>query len=154
ARALENDVLHVVVLPELGAKLASLLDKRTNHEWLLSLGARPVKPVAYGATFTRQDMSGWDEMFPTIDACPYPAPGPYQGQPLPDHGEVWSLPWHGDTASDRLSLSVQGKVIPYTLSRTMTLAENQVILSYSLSNPTADELIWLWATHPQFTVMP
>jgi len=61
-----------------------------------STGNRPFKPVAYGAVFVDQDMSGWDEMFPTINACTYPAPSPYAGITLPDHGEVWVLPWEHD----------------------------------------------------------
>ena len=93
ALVLENETIRTVVVPTMGAKIVSLLDKRTGTEWLAGPGERPFRPSAYGATFDQQDMSGWDEMFPTITACPYPAPGAYTGAPLPDHGEVWAVPW-------------------------------------------------------------
>ena len=91
AFALESASLRTVVVPELGAKLVSLLDKRNQLEWLAGPGDRPVKRVLYGAPFTEQDLSGWDEMFPTIVACAYPGPGERNGAPLPDHGEVCCL---------------------------------------------------------------
>jgi len=71
----------------MGAKLVSLVHKPAAHDWLLGPADRPFRPVPYGASFVDQDMSGWDEMFPTIEACPYPGEGPYAGAALPDHGE-------------------------------------------------------------------
>ena len=110
AWVLENEILRTIVVPELGAKLVSLLDKRSQREWLVDPGERPFQKVAYGAPFEKQDMSGWDDMFPTISACEYPGPGEKHGVALPDHGEVWSLPWTVTQAcSDRLALSVEGK---------------------------------------------
>ncbi len=93
ALVLENETFRTVVVPTMGAKIVSLLDKRTGVEWLAGPGDRPFRPASYGATFDQQDMSGWDEMFPTITACPYPAPGAHTGVSLPDHGEVWAVPW-------------------------------------------------------------
>lgn len=73
-----------VVVPEMGAKLVSLADKRSGLEWLAGPADRPFRPVPYGADFVQQDMSGWDEMFPTIVACAYPAPGENHGsRPCP-----------------------------------------------------------------------
>jgi len=103
AWTLESDRLRVVTTPDPGAKITSSLDKKTGHEWLVAPADRPFQPVAYGAEFIVQDMSGWDEC-PHHQALPLPAPGPYLGAPLPDHGEVWrslgrraaedsALPW-------------------------------------------------------------
>ena len=78
--------LRAVIVPELGAKIVSLFDRRRQHEWLVP-PMRTLKQTAYGDDFVSQDMSGWDEMMPTIVACDY------QGARLPDHGEVWSIPW-------------------------------------------------------------
>ena len=79
AWALDTDVLRTIIVPELGAKIVSLFDKRNQLEWLVGPGERPFKKVPYGAAFTDQDMSGWDEMFPTIVACEYPGPGERHG---------------------------------------------------------------------------
>lgn len=149
---LESEAAATFVVPWLGAKLLSLLDKRSGVEWLAGSGSRPVRPVAYGAGFTEQDMSGWDEMFPTISACPYPGPGDQHGAPLPDHGEVWSLPWTVEsTQAGRLRLSVQGRALPYRLTRTAYYAAPDCLaLQYDLVNLGRDPLPYIWAAHPQF----
>ncbi len=133
---LENENLITVIVPEMGAKLVSLFDKRSQREWLVGPGNRPFQKVPYGSPFTEQDMSGWDEMFPTIVACDYPAPGVHHGLSLPDHGEVWTLPWQVEQATDeKLTLSVNGPALPYRLTRTAEYTSPFVLqLSYQLIN--------------------
>lgn len=149
---LQGDGLAVTVVPQLGAKIVSLLDKHNGLEWLAGPGTRPVKPLAYGAAFEKQDMSGWDEMFPTISACPYPGAGPAHGAALPDHGEVWSLPWALEDATDKeLRLSVSGRALPYRLERTLAFtAPDTLALHYDLVNLGENPLPYIWAAHPQF----
>ncbi len=152
AWALENDTLRTVVVPEMGAKLVSLLDKRTRLEWLVGPGDRPFQRAAYGSVFTEQDMSGWDEMFPTINACAYPGPGDRHGVSLPDHGEVWALPWTVEPAeAGKLACSVQGQALPYRIQRTVFYSQPDTLqLDYQLWNLGQDRLPYMWAAHPQF----
>ncbi|WP_119072761.1 aldose 1-epimerase [Aggregatilinea lenta] len=156
AWALENDELRVVTVPGMGAKIVSLYHKRVGYEWLLGPADRPFRPVPYGSSFVEQDMSGWDEMFPTINACPYPGDGPYRGVSLPDHGEVWALPWQVVEASGAaLSLRVSGQSLPYDLVRTLSFVDTQSLrMDYTLSNTSDAPLAGLWAAHPQFAVTP
>ena len=128
ALALEGEALRVVVVPQMGGKIVSLLDKRGGCEWLVGpIPGRPVRPVAYAAPFTEQEMAGWDEMFPTIVACAYPGPGPRHGAALPDHGEVWALPWVVTAAAaGELILAVEGRALPYRLTRVATLGQTKV----------------------------
>jgi hypothetical protein len=152
AWTLENETLRTVVVPELGAKLVSLFDRRSQREWLAGPGARAVRRVPYGAPFHEQDLSGWDEMFPTIVACAYPGPGARRGTPLPDHGEVWALPWTLEAATAaRLTLSVEGRALPYSLTRTVEfVAADTLQLQYRLVNLGQDAMPYIWAAHPQF----
>jgi galactose mutarotase-like enzyme len=152
AWALENDTIRTVIVPDLGAKLVSLLDKRTQLEWLVGPDNRPFKKVPYGSTFIDQDMSGWDEMFPTIVACSYPAPGESFGTSLPDHGEVWSLSWVLESSpSGTLSLSVEGKALPYQLTRTLAYSDIATLqMHYELKNMGLERMPYMWAAHPQF----
>jgi galactose mutarotase-like enzyme len=149
---IENDTIRTAVVPDLGAKLVSLIDKRTQLEWLVPPGDRPFKKTAYGADFIDQDMSGWDEMFPTISACEYPAPGEKEGVPLPDHGEVWPLSWAREPARPgTLRLSVEGKALPYRLTRTLWYsAEDSLQMGYELENLGREKMPYIWAAHPQF----
>jgi galactose mutarotase-like enzyme len=150
ALVLENETIRTVVVPSMGAKIVSLFDKRTGVEWLAGPGDRPFRPAAYGATFDQQDMSGWDEMFPTITACPYPVPGAYAGVPLPDHGEVWAVPWTNVGGED-LALAVEGRALPYRLTRCLSLPDPTTLrFDFHLANRGAEPMPYIWAAHPQF----
>jgi galactose mutarotase-like enzyme len=152
ALVLESDHVRTVVLPELGAKIVSLLDKRAKCEWLIGPGTRPLDKVDYGAVFVDQDMSGWDEMFPTVVACDYPVPGEKFGATLPDHGEVWPLAWRpGPGDADEICLSVMGRALHYRLSRTLSFsAPDTLQLEYEVENLSHETMPYLWAAHPQF----
>lgn len=152
ALALESARLRAVVVPEMGAKIVSLFDKSNGAEWLVGPGQRPFRSPAYGASFVDQDMSGWDEMFPTIVSCPYPGAGHRHGVDLPDHGEVWTLPWSiEEGAGNEIALRVEGKALPYRLGRTLSLAaEDTLQLDYALENRGQEQMPYMWAAHPQF----
>ncbi len=151
AWTLESETHRVVMVPEMGAKIVSLRDKRDGFEWIVGPGDRPVKPVAYGAWWHEQDMAGWDEMFPTIIACPFPGSGLRNGTPLPDHGEAWTLPWVTAKAADgELALTLQGRVLPYRLTRTADfVAPDALRLRYALVNLADEPMPYIWAAHPQ-----
>jgi len=144
AFTLESEAIQVIIVPYLGAKIVSLYDKLQDREWLVP-PIRTVKQTTYGAVFVDQDMCGWDEMLPTIDACVW------EGMHLPDHGEVWSVPWRLVSLEDGLTLSVDGRSFPYHFVRSASLrAPNLLELRYSLTNTGLKELPYLWAAHPQF----
>jgi galactose mutarotase-like enzyme len=152
ALALETETLRGVIVPEMGGKLVSLLDRRSQVEWLAGPQDRPFRPAPYGAPFTEQDMSGWDEMFPTINACAYPVLGEAYGASLPDHGEVWAIPWRVEPGNDAaLTLSVEGRALPYRLARTLSSpAPGTLQMDYQLENLGQAAMPYIWAAHPQF----
>jgi galactose mutarotase-like enzyme len=141
---LESDRMRVVIIPDLGAKIVSLYDKAHQYEWLAP-PMRPLKPTVYGANFVSQDMSGWDEMIPTINACDY------LEARLPDHGEVWSIPWQVEQASEAAVLSVSGVALPYRLTRSARLVDPDCLeLDYTLIHTGDQAYPYLYAAHPQF----
>jgi galactose mutarotase-like enzyme len=153
ALALETASLRFVTVPGMGAKIVSLFDKRTSREWLLPPINRGFDPVAYGSSFVDQDMSGWDEMFPTINACLYPVDGSYKHSVLPDHGEVWAVGWQTDfVTSDTISLSTEGRALPYRLTRTSQVLGQRVRLAFEVVNLGCEPLVAIWTAHPQFAV--
>jgi galactose mutarotase-like enzyme len=155
AITLENEIIRLTCVPGMGGKIVQLLDKRGGYEWLVEAGERPFHPVEYGAVFTRQDMSGWDEMFPTIDADTYPRDGKFRGSKLPDHGEVWSIPWDLSAEKDRIALTVEGLALPYVFERTITFLDADTLrFDYRVTNKGDEGFIYLWAAHPQFRATP
>jgi galactose mutarotase-like enzyme len=144
---LEDEHWRVLIVPSLGAKIASLVDKVADQEWLARPSRRPRLP-SYGDTFTDYDLGGWDEMFPTINACPAPH---NPAITWPDHGEVWALPWEVLAQDARsLRLAVRGRQADYVLERRASLREGALRLDYRLENRGAVALPFLWAAHPLF----
>lgn len=66
---LENEWLSLSILPEVGAKILTLLDKKSNRN-LLCRNPR-IRPQAYpiDANFDNYWCGGWDDAYPTADAC-------------------------------------------------------------------------------------
>ncbi len=151
---LDNGQVRVGVIPGLGAKVDSLAHLPTGREWLLAPAGAPPERHEYGSAFTAAVLCGWDEMLPTIDPCRYPAE-PYANVELPDHGEVWALPWQTVQFSDTsVTCAVKGRALPYRLRRSVSLEGLTVTMRYRLEVDGDAELALLWSPHPQFTVRP
>ena len=123
AITLEGEGISATVVPETGGRIVSLYDTENQWEWLLSPEqSHPYRTLEPGADFNTTTPGGWDEMFPTVLAETYPAPGPFQGVQLPDHGEVWTEPWTVETRSGgRIQMSVEGRALPYRLRRSLEI---------------------------------
>ena len=92
AVVLETGEARAVLLPRWGAKLASFVHKGLGAEVLWQAAGDRYIPTKYGDIFETGEFSGFDEMFPTIARCFYES-APWAGVEVPDHGEVWTLPW-------------------------------------------------------------
>ncbi len=148
AQVLENDFLRLTFLPDYACKLASLVSKKTGREFLFQ-SAQPVLQIPpYGAPFCAYDSSGFDEVFPSIDACPYPC-GEHKNVPVPDHGEVWTMQWHSAFSPDGKSVKsvVKSERFSYILSRTVTLKDNEILFEYAAENPSDEPFKFIWAAH-------
>lgn len=143
---LNNDEVELVVVPELGAKIISLKNLRTQREWLWhprdNLKLFKNRP---GDEFSTSPLVGMDECLPTIFPCSW------RGRELPDHGEVWNQPWQVEPdawQNGRLTTRIQLKTSPFIFRRTIELHGNEVRFNYGLSNVSAAEESFVWAIHP------
>lgn len=129
ALLLENRYLRAVVLPELGAKIWSLVDKTADREVLWHNPRVPPRPTIYGAAYDDWFCGGWDELFPND------APASISGDAYPDHGELWSMPydWQADvdTHEVRLHLSRSGVVTPTFVEKSITLRADEPMCGYA-----------------------
>lgn len=141
ARTIQSDLLSATVWPEQGGVIASLRD-HTGHEWL----AQPAGPRAATATprpvFTDDRMSGWDECAPTISACRTAG-----GDELPEHGDLWDVPWNWD--GDWLVGT--GRSLDYTLRRRITPTSTGLRLHYEV-HAGRSPIPFYWSAHPQLQV--
>jgi len=151
---LENDRLRLVFIPQLGSKMISLMNKRTRREWLDRPAGREFQKPVYGSLWGDWDRCGWDEMLPSIDPCSYPE-AQWADIEVPDHGELWSLPWRHEVVNDvTLLFSVSGVRWPYQLQKQVRLEENRIHFSYKLINCSSYSLPYLWAPHPIVSARP
>jgi len=149
---LTSEQCSVAILPELGAKIGSLVDLRTKREWMwhppgpLHLWRNPE-----GSSFLDSTFVGADECLPTIEPCLW------QGRQLPDHGEVWNAEWkldEKDLSSGMIHTSIQLPRSPFFFERTVTLNQNVIRLDYRLTNTGTGPESWLWALHPLLSFEP
>jgi galactose mutarotase-like enzyme len=153
AVVLQNDVLSVAVLPRWGAKIASIFYIPLNRELLWQNPGKQYRKTAYGDPYEAGEASGFDEMFPTISRCYYEA-DPWAGIEMPDHGEVWSIPWECETTEKEIRLSVKGVRFPYVLQKSVYLEESTLHQQYRIVNQSDADFEYIWAAHPLFNTSP
>ena len=153
-------LIELTLIPELGGKISSLRDARTDREWLWRHPRYPYKRVPHGSSYIAEaDTGGWDECFPSVATCSYPSE-PWQGVAIQDHGELWSqvpeleIEEHGESL--RLRTCWPGIALPYTLTRTITLAANSSIIrsDYEVMNNADQPLHYVWCIHPLLAIEP
>ena len=82
---LQNELICVDVLPEVGAKIYNFVHRPSGRNLLWhNPGIHPAKQT-FGGVFDDNWSGGWDELIPNDMPCPEP-----EGDMLPDHGEIWS----------------------------------------------------------------
>ena len=143
---LRSETVEITIVPELGARVFSLLNRRTQREWMWSASnKRKLFSNPFGVPFEQSTMTGADECIPTILPCRW------KGRDLPDHGEVWSLSWRLDKkalAAGKLTTSATLPLTPFVLTRTITLKNTHLRFDYELENRGRESEPFIWAWHP------
>lgn len=144
--------LALQVLPQLGGKISSL--QWRGREVMARNPHKPFRRAVYAAPYSDYDASGFDECFPTVGACRYPE-SPLLNVELPDHGELWSLPWTKVPDDSSLHLMVSGVCHTYRFHRWIDVpAPGHLHLRYEALNLSDDPFKCLWSAHPLFAIRP
>jgi Domain of unknown function (DUF5107) len=148
---LDSESILVSILPEVGAKLLTVVDKQSGKN-LLWQNPR-VRPQRFpiDANFDNYWCGGWDDAFPTADACDY------GGESFPNLGELRSLEWNieavqSNETSAQVILSAFGPISPVIATKTVTLRDDTVSIRFQLRNLGPLPLDFLWGTHPAFNI--
>ena len=148
---LENDLVRAVVVPELGARILSLIYKpsETNFAWH-SPDAPLEKPKA-----ELENVSGFFDCVPTTDPCTF------KGRNLPLGGEVSSVPWRilkTERTSKAALIRAEAKcsIYPFVIRKEISLTKNKPVLSlkYELRNTSNETLEYHYSSHNTLQVSP
>jgi len=150
---LENARLRLVLLPELGAKLHALVDKRADRDVLWHNPRLEPRLPVFGQNFDDWWPGGWDEVFPTCDVSTH------QGETYPYLGELWSLPWSWqveDTGPAAVSIYLSRTTIIATarMEKWIRLEGDAPIVRFRhrLTNVGTEPMDFVWGFHPCFAV--
>ena len=143
--------ISLIILPEFGGRIASVkIDGCA--EWI-SQPSAPLVARSVGDDFIRPEISGWDEMVPTTDAC-RSLDGLHD---LPDHGEVWSRPWRVEECnSTSVALSIKLSTRTLELWRRVSLVSSEwkqstAVMEYRITNVGKVSVPAFWSSHPLFS---
>ena len=175
---LENDLIRMDVLPEVGAKIYNFIHKPSGRNLLWHNPNVPPARQAFGACFDDNWSGGWDELIPNDMPGAEPA-----GDLLPDHGEVWSQQarWQATQGTSETAncCSPPGKsgktseaccppgtaevrfvtharVLPVQFEKTLQLRDGEsfVRVHYRISNRGFEPYEFLWNIHPAMNITP
>jgi hypothetical protein len=151
---IENELICVDVLPQVGAKIYNFVHKPSGKNLLWhNLHVAPA-PCAFGARFDDLWSGGWDELIPNDVPVPFP-----NGDILPDHGEVWNqaAEWHvGGASKEAVTVTFvsYGRVLPTRFEKELSLRAGDPFLRvrYTYANLGPKPIQFLWNIHPALAV--
>lgn len=149
ALVLENEHLRLIVLPEIGAKIHALIDKKLDYDVLWHNPRLELRRPVFGQNFDDWWSGGWDEVFPTCDVSTY------QGETYPYLGELWSLPWTWEIAAERpdgvsLYLTRTTVIATARMERWISLDGDAPVVRFRhrLTNVGVQPMDFVWGIHP------
>jgi galactose mutarotase-like enzyme len=153
-RAVEvaSDLLRLVILPELGAKIWQIQYRPAAADLLWNNPSLAPARQSLHASYDDTWSGGWDELFPN-DAA-----GEWSGYKLPDHGELWSGEWQDETVMVgdvlALRLSYTTPLTHFQVEKTLILRPDLAVLeiNYKLTNRGTETFPFLFKLHPAFAV--
>lgn len=150
---LENRLLRAVVMPGLGAKIWQLTYLPQGRDLLWQHPRIRPRALPFHSAYDDVFFGGWDELFPND------APEELAGERMPDHGEVWTLPWGWAlerAAPDEatLHLWVETPISGCRVEKWISLRDGEAKLRFRhrLTNLGAHEQPFLWKLHPALAV--
>ncbi len=144
---MENELLRVGTAPHYGARVISLLDKKSGREWMTQGGES--EQTGEDAVYSSKEAVAWDECFPTVGV--WNGSATIWKRQLRDHGDLWGRPWKVERHTGT-SLTLSYSAAEFSFSRELTLEGPMLVARYKLANLATDPLPYLWALHALLAV--
>lgn len=146
--SIENDFIKLTFLPEIGGKMIELLNKNTCTQFLLENQSEnnSYRKANCSDDFSKYDVSGFDECFPTVEECEIELLN--QKFFFPDHGELWSKEWNCSIENNLIAFETTGVKWNYSFCKKIEIEQNSIIINYKLINNENFSFPFLWSAHP------
>ncbi len=139
--------LRVEVLPELGGKVLSIFHLGLRREFLWRNPRLRLRRLPIGSGYDDHFAGGFDELLPND------LPEKVGGEPLADHGELWTLPLAGRIEGEALVLEGDLPVTPLRYRRSLSIVPPETIrLDYRIENRGGRDVDFLWKLHPALRI--
>lgn len=139
--------LKALYLPKYGGKLVSLRDFE-EREWLAQDENTSYIPPRPESSYVECEVSGADEMFPTIDPCLW------NGKEYPCHGEVCRVEHEYKICENSLEMEYNSKELGYSYKKTISEgASGEISVKYDIKNTAAEDMPCFWALHLMFAAV-
>ncbi|MHB1686743.1 MAG: hypothetical protein ACYCVH_05140 [Ignavibacteriaceae bacterium] len=135
--------------------MKELINLETGTQYLLEnqKSEGQYESIHFGADFSKFDVSGFDDCFPTIDSCVINSlKNKYSKYNFPDHGELWSRAWKYSTSENSITFEIKGVNFNYVFFKQFQLEGNRVLVTYKVKNLSSDPLPYIWSAHPLLNV--
>ncbi len=150
---LENELLRVVILPDLGGRIWQVGYRPRSFDLLWHHPRIKPRNVPFHSVYDDVFFGGWDELYPND------IPEEINGERMPDHGEIWALPWEYEVESKRgdevaVRLQVETPISSTRLEKRLALRTGEPILRchYRLTNTGRIAQPFLWKLHVALNV--
>ncbi|WP_313999397.1 DUF4432 family protein [uncultured Paenibacillus sp.] len=150
---MENDLLKIVIMPDLGAKIWQITYKPRGKDLLWQNPRLKPRQLPFHAVYDDQFFGGWDELFPND------IPETLAGEAYPDHGEIWTLPWQFAVEKSEpdeavVKLWTETPISNSRIEKTVTLraGEPKIRFRHRIVNNGNKELPYLWKLHTAMEV--
>lgn len=141
---LENETHLARLYPLRGGKIGSFLHKPSGFE-LLQPPKDGYPPLSPGMPFDKGDASGFDDVFPSMGGDGWRTKEGFV--PLPDHGEIWTMPMRARTEDGAVHLTGEGAALPYAYEKTVRLEGDTLRCSYRIANTGDGPIPAIWVCH-------
>lgn len=131
----------VECLPEDGGRLSRLVYKGQN---LLTEAPRDFAPVEGFGDYEARPVYGYDDCFPTVDACAVPD---HPAITAADHGELCWLPWRVSVARNVLTCSAASRLFEIRFRRALAFAPTGLDWRFEVENLSGRPVPFLHVMH-------
>jgi len=139
---LASGLWDIECLPDDGGRIAAL---RFDGRDLLTAAPEPfVPPAEPPGRYETRPVYGYDDCFPSVDACTYPGRDRFE---VPDHGELIWLPWRVCVEEGRLICQATCRLLPAVFRRTLRADGAALRWDYEIENASDEPLPCLHVPH-------